>query len=96
MGSPPDTIGVIIVGLISSFVSIGLIALVIVVVYIYRTSSSSGWLDFLTRPGEFDDEQAFLKEEAEALERMGEMQRTEYLRAKGECLKGRPERRGRC
>lgn len=85
MGSTPDTAGVIIVGLISSFISAFLIALVIGLVYLYRNSNSTGWLDFLTRPGEFDDEQAFLKEEAEALERMSEMQRTEYLRAKGEC-----------
>ncbi|SPN98805.1 probable Protein ssh-4 [Cephalotrichum gorgonifer] len=82
MGSSPDTAGIILVGLISSFVSAGLIALVIVTVYFYRTSSSTGWLDFLTRPGEFDDEQAFIREEAEALENMDDMQRTEYFRAK--------------
>lgn len=84
MGShQSDSIGVIIVGLISSFVSAGLFGLIVIFVYLYRNSSSGGWLDYLTRPGEFDDEQAFLKEEAEALERMTEMQRTEYLRAKG-------------
>lgn len=40
-------------------------------------------LDRIGRPGEYDDEQAFAKEEAEALEAMDELQRAEYLRAKG-------------
>ena len=40
-------------------------------------------LDRIGRPGEYDDEQAFAKEEAEALETMDELQRAEYLRAKG-------------
>lgn len=49
-------------------------------------------LDRIGRPGEYDDEQAFAKEEAEALETMDELQRAEYLRAKGmippeDCLK---------
>ncbi|KAA8568824.1 hypothetical protein EYC84_007807 [Monilinia fructicola] len=39
-------------------------------------------LDRIGRPGEYDDEQAFAKEEAEALEEMDDLQRTEYLRAK--------------
>lgn len=84
MGSSPDAVGIIIVGLVSSFISAGLIAAVIVIIYLYRNPNNSGWLDFITRPGDFDDEQAFLKEEAEALESMDDMQRTEYLRAKGE------------
>ena len=40
-------------------------------------------LDRIGRPGEYDDEQAFAREEAEALETMDELQRAEYLRAKG-------------
>lgn len=40
-------------------------------------------LDRIGRPGEYDDEQAFAREEADALETMDELQRTEYLRAKG-------------
>ena len=40
-------------------------------------------LDRIGRPGEYDDEQAFAKEEAEALESMDELQKAEYLRAKG-------------
>jgi len=81
--SSSDTVGVIIVGLLSAFASAILIALAFVALYLYRYPSRSGWLDFLGRPGEFDDEQAFLREEAEALETMDDMQKTEYLRAKG-------------
>ncbi|CAI4212953.1 unnamed protein product [Parascedosporium putredinis] len=80
--SSSDTVGVIIVAVLSSFASAILIALAFAALYLYRYSPRSGWLDFLGRPGEFDDEQAFLKEEAEALETMDEMQKTEYLRAK--------------
>lgn len=35
------------------------------------------------RPGEYDDEQALVREEADALEDMDDLQRVEYLRAKG-------------
>ena len=35
------------------------------------------------RPGEYDDEQAWIREEANALEDMDDLQRAEYLRAKG-------------
>jgi len=44
-------------------------------------------LDRIGRPGEFDDEQAFLKEEAEALENMDDLERQEYWRAKGMFLR---------
>jgi len=39
-------------------------------------------LDRIGRPGEYDDEQAYAREEAEALEEMDDLQRTEYYRAK--------------
>lgn len=39
-------------------------------------------MDRIGRPGEYDDEQQYLREEAEALEEMDDLQRTEYLRAK--------------
>jgi hypothetical protein len=82
--SDSDAVSVIIVGLLSSFASAILIALAFVALYLYRYSSfGRNWLDFLGRPGEFDDEQAFAKEEADALEVMDDMQRTEYMRAKG-------------
>ena len=40
--------------------------------------------DRMSRPGEYDDEQALLREEEEAMEEMDDMQKAEYLRAKGE------------
>ncbi|KAJ3489962.1 hypothetical protein NLG97_g5882 [Lecanicillium saksenae] len=48
-------------------------------------------LDRLGRPGEYDDEQAFLREEEDALETMDEMARTEYLRAKAFVTANPPE-----
>lgn len=82
---PPSSAFIgIIIGLVSSFGSIVLIALVI---FIFWASGCAGSgriiLDRLGRPGEYDDEQAFAREEAEALETMDDMTRTEYLRAKG-------------
>jgi hypothetical protein len=74
----------VIIGLLSSFGSAVLIALIFLVIYFFRyTASGRIFLDRIGRPGEYDDEQAFAKEEAEALESMDDMQRTEYLRAKG-------------
>ena len=40
-------------------------------------------MDRIGRPGEYDDEQAWANEEAEALEEMSDIDRLEYLRAKG-------------
>ncbi|KAI0472125.1 ssh-4 [Xylariaceae sp. FL0804] len=80
MSSPVDGI---VIGLLSSFGSAILVALVFLVVYFFRyTTSGRIILDRIGRPGEYDDEQAFAREEAEALEVMDDMQRTEYLRAK--------------
>lgn len=74
----------VIIGLLSSFGSAILIALVFLIVYfVLYTPSGRILLDRFGRPGEYDDEQAFAREEAEALETMDDMQRTEYLRAKG-------------
>jgi hypothetical protein len=74
----------IIIGLLSSFGSALLIACIFLVIYILRyTVPGRIFLDRIGRPGEYDDEQAFAREEAEALETMDDMQRTEYLRAKG-------------
>ncbi|KAH8664139.1 SPRY-domain-containing protein [Xylariales sp. PMI_506] len=78
------------IGLLSSFGSAILIAIVFLVVYFFRyTSSGRIFLDRIGRPGEYDDEQAFLREETEALETMDDMQRTEYLRAKA-FIQGNP------
>lgn len=83
-GTPTDALSGVIIGLVSSFGSIILIALV---VFTFWASGCAGSgriiLDRFGRPGEYDDEQAFLREEEEALENMDEMARAEYLRAKG-------------
>ena len=86
-GTPSSAFKGVLIGLVSSFGSIFLITLL---VFIFWVSGCAGngriLLDRLGRPGEFDDEQAFLREEAEALELMDDMARTEYLRAKGKSL----------
>ena len=74
----------ILIGMMSAFGSAALIALVLTIVYFFRyTSRGQIFLDRMGRPGEYDDEQAFLREEEEALEEMDDLQRAEYLRAKG-------------
>jgi hypothetical protein len=79
-----STINGVVIGLLSSFGSAILIALIFLIVYFFKyTSSGRILLDRLGRPGEYDDEQAYAREEAEALEEMDDLQRTEYLRAKG-------------
>ena len=73
----------IIIGLLSAFGSAALVALVFAFIYVLRyTTRGRILLDALGRPGEYDDEVLLAKEEAEALERMDEMERLEYLRAK--------------
>ncbi len=74
----------VIIGLVSSFGSIVLIALIVFIFWVSGCAGSGRiLLDRFGRPGEYDDEQAFAREEAEALETMDEMARAEYLRAKG-------------
>ncbi|OLN97592.1 Protein ssh4 [Colletotrichum chlorophyti] len=81
--TPSSALNGVVIGLLSSFGSAVLIALVFLVIYFFRyTASGRIFLDRIGRPGEYDDEQAFAREEAEALESMDDMQRTEYLRAK--------------
>ena len=83
-GSNESTINGVVIGLLSSFGSAILIALIFLIVYFFRyTSSGRILLDRIGRPGEYDDEQQYAREEAEALEEMDDLQRTEYLRAKG-------------
>ncbi|KAK4453118.1 concanavalin A-like lectin/glucanase domain-containing protein [Podospora aff. communis PSN243] len=82
----------IIIGLLSSFGSAILIACIFLVFYFFRyTASGRIFLDRIGRPGEYDDEQAFAREEAEALETMDDMARTEYLRAKAFVTANPPE-----
>ena len=74
----------VLIGMLSAFGSAAAIALILLIIYFFQyTQRGRIILDRIGRPGEYDDEQAFLREEAEALEEMDDMQRTEYLRAKG-------------
>ena len=78
----------ILIGILSAFGSAGIAVLVLAIFFFFRyTNRGRILLDRIGRPGEYDDEQAFAKEEADALETMNELQRTEYLRAKGMILK---------
>jgi hypothetical protein len=82
-----STVNGVVIGLLSSFGSAILIAFIFLIVYFFRyTSSGRILLDRIGRPGEYDDEQAYAREEAEALEEMDDLQRTEYLRAKGRAM----------
>jgi hypothetical protein len=81
---PDSAINGVVIGLLSSFGSAVFIALVFLLIYFLRyTSRGRILLDRIGRPGQYDDEQAFAREEAEALEEMDDLQRTEYFRAKG-------------
>jgi hypothetical protein len=74
----------IMIGIFSVLAAALLVLILAVIVYYFRyTQQGRIFLDRITRPGEYDDEQQFAKEEAEALEEMDDIQRTEYLRAKG-------------
>ncbi|KAH7309481.1 concanavalin A-like lectin/glucanase domain-containing protein [Stachybotrys elegans] len=90
--SPSSAFTGVIIGLVSSFGSIILIAIII---FVFWAAGCAGngriLLDRFGRPGEYDDEQAFAREEAEALETMDDMTRTEYLRAKAYVTANPPE-----
>ncbi|KKA30945.1 hypothetical protein TD95_004972 [Thielaviopsis punctulata] len=92
--SDSDVFGIILIGLLSSLISAVVIGVALMTLYYLRLSvseSGPGWLDFLGRPGEFDDEQAFARAEEEALETMDDLQRSEYLRAKAWIAANPPE-----
>ncbi|KAI9370071.1 concanavalin A-like lectin/glucanase domain-containing protein [Aspergillus egyptiacus] len=73
----------ILIGVLSAFGSVGVAVLVLAAFFFFKyTQRGRILLDRMGRPGEFDDEQAFLREEAEALEVMDDLSRSEYLRAK--------------
>lgn len=75
----------ILIGMMSAFGSAAIVGIIIAMVYFFRyTSRGKIFLDRMSRPGEYDDEQAFLREEEEAMAEMDELQKAEYLRAKGE------------
>jgi hypothetical protein len=74
----------IMIGVFSVLGAAGFCFLVFAIIYYFRyTQQGRVFLDRITRPGEYDDEQQFAKEEAEALEEMNDLQRAEYMRAKG-------------
>ncbi|KAK5135673.1 Rsp5p-dependent ubiquitination, sorting of cargo proteins at the multivesicular body [Meristemomyces frigidus] len=83
----------ILIGMLSAFGSAALVGLMIAIVYFFRyTNRGRILLDRIGRPGEFDDEQQFLREEEEALAEMDDMQRAEYHRAKCERYTSRLKR----
>jgi len=74
----------ILIGMLSAFGSAALVAAIIAIVYFFRfTNRGRIFLDRIGRPGEYDDEQQFLREEEDAMAEMDDLQRAEYLRAKG-------------
>lgn len=74
----------ILIGMLSAFGSAAFVVLVFAIFYFFRyTSRGKIFLDRIGRPGEYDDEQALAREEADALEDMDDLQRVEYVRAKG-------------
>lgn len=74
----------ILIGMLSAIGSAAFVVLIFAIFYFFRhTSRGRIFLDRIGRPGEFDDEQALAREEAEALESMDDHQRFEYLKAKG-------------
>ncbi|EEH09838.1 endosome protein [Histoplasma capsulatum G186AR] len=82
----------ILIGILSAFGSAGVAIVVLAVFFFFRyTQRGRIILDRIGRPGEYDDEQAFAREEAEALETMDELQQTEYLRAKAFIQANPPE-----
>ncbi|KAK5156384.1 Protein ssh4 [Recurvomyces mirabilis] len=72
----------ILIGMLSAFGSAALVGLIVAIVYFFRSDRGRILLDRISRPGEFDDEQQFLREEEEALAEMDDLQRAEYHRAK--------------
>ncbi|KAF2104246.1 SPRY-domain-containing protein, partial [Rhizodiscina lignyota] len=82
----------VLIGMLSAFGTALLVSIVLLVIYFFNfTQRGRILLDRLGRPGEYDDEQQFAKEEAEALEEMDDMQRTEYMRAKAFIQANPPE-----
>ncbi|KAF2197586.1 SPRY-domain-containing protein [Delitschia confertaspora ATCC 74209] len=82
----------VMIGIFSVLAAAALVLIIGTIVYFFRyTQQGRIFLDRFARPGEFDDEQAFAKEEAEALEEMDDIQRVEYLRAKAFIQANPPE-----
>jgi len=74
----------ILIGMLSAFGSAAFVVLVFAILYFFRyTGRGRIFLNRIGRPGEYDDEHTLAREEADALEEMDDLQRVEYLRAKG-------------
>lgn len=74
----------ILIGMLSAFGSAAFVVLVFAAFYFFKyTNRGRIFLHRIGRPGGYDDEQAWVREEADALEDMDDLQRAEYLRAKG-------------
>ncbi|KAI5310223.1 Rsp5p-dependent ubiquitination, sorting of cargo proteins at the multivesicular body [Ascosphaera atra] len=82
----------IIIGVLSALGS-AILAVIVLSLFLLLRYTSRGriFLDSIGRPGQFDDEQAFLEEEERALEEMNDLERTEYLRAKAFTQANPPE-----
>lgn len=92
VGSSGSTGKGILIGILSAFGSAGVAVVVLAVFFFFKyTQRGRIILDRIGRPGEYDDEQAFLRDEAAALETMDELSRTEYLRAKAFVQANPPE-----
>ncbi|KAI5282846.1 Rsp5p-dependent ubiquitination, sorting of cargo proteins at the multivesicular body [Ascosphaera aggregata] len=82
----------VLIGILAALGSVVLgIALLALFFFLKYTVNGRILLDRLGRPGEYDDEQAFLQEEERALETMDDIQRSEYLRAKAFVQANPPE-----
>ncbi|KAJ5786641.1 SPla/RYanodine receptor SPRY [Penicillium pulvis] len=91
-GSTGSTTKGVLIGLFSAFGSAA-IALTILAIFFFFKYTNRGriMLDRMGRPGEYDDEQAFAREEETALEGMDDLSRSEYLRAKAFVQANPPE-----
>ncbi|KAJ5131299.1 SPla/RYanodine receptor SPRY [Penicillium bovifimosum] len=73
----------ILIGILSAFGSAAVAFVVLAIFFFFKyTRRGRIMLDRIGRPGEYDDEQAFAREEEAALESMDDLARSEYLRAK--------------
>lgn len=80
----------ILIGILSAFGSAAVAFIVLAIFFFFKyTRSGRIMLDRIGRPGEYDDEQAFAREEEAALESMDDLARSEYLRAKGTAMHAR-------
>lgn len=82
----------ILIGILSAFGSAAIAFIVLAIFFFFKyTRRGRIMLDSIGRPGEYDDEQAFAREEEAALEGMDDLSRSEYLRAKAFVQANPPE-----